>query len=77
MRFQGKAWKFGDNISTDLIAPGRLFHLRSNLPELAKHVLEDADPKFVMRMSRGDLVVAGKNLGPPDNTHPLSCKWLG
>ena len=41
---RGKAFKFGDNISTDHIAPGRLFHLRSNLPEFAKHVLEDADP---------------------------------
>lgn len=39
---KGKAFKFGDNISTDHIAPGRLFHLRSNLPEFAKQVLEDA-----------------------------------
>jgi 3-isopropylmalate/(R)-2-methylmalate dehydratase small subunit len=59
----GKAWKFGDNISTDLIAPGRLFHLRSNLPELAKHVLEDADPEFASRMSPGDFVVGGQNFG--------------
>ena len=43
---RGKAFKFGDNISTDHIVPGRLAHLRSNLPELAKHVLEDADPEF-------------------------------
>ncbi|RQD92561.1 3-isopropylmalate dehydratase, partial [Methanosalsum natronophilum] len=42
----GNSWKFGDDISTDLIAPGRYFHLRTNLPELAKHVLEDADPEF-------------------------------
>ncbi len=39
---EGRAWKFGDNISTDLIVPGKYFHLRSNLPELAKHVLEGA-----------------------------------
>ncbi|MCK4251550.1 3-isopropylmalate dehydratase, partial [candidate division WOR-3 bacterium] len=32
---KGKVWKFGDSISTDLICPGRYFHLRSNLPELA------------------------------------------
>jgi 3-isopropylmalate/(R)-2-methylmalate dehydratase small subunit len=63
MRLQGKAWKFGDDISTDLIAPGRLFHLRSNLEELAKHVLEDADPEFARKMSKGDFVVAGKNFG--------------
>jgi len=60
---KGKAWKFGNNISTDHIAPGRLFHLRSNLPELAKHVLEDADPDFAKNMSHGDFVVAGKNFG--------------
>lgn len=60
---KGKAWTFGDNISTDHIAPGRLFHLRSNLPEFAKHVLEDADPDFASKMSPGDFVVGGNNFG--------------
>ncbi len=60
---KGKAFKFGDNISTDHIAPGRLFHLRSDLPEFAKHVLEDADPEFASKMSKGDFVVAGNNFG--------------
>ena len=60
---KGKAFKFGDNISTDHIAPGRLFHLRSNLPEFAKHVLEDADPNFASTMQKGDFVVAGNNFG--------------
>lgn len=60
---KGKAWKFGDDISTDHIAPGRLFHLRTNLPELAKHVLEDADPEFASKMSVGDFVVGGNNFG--------------
>ena len=60
---KGKAWKFGDDISTDHIAPGRLFHLRTNLPELALHVLEDANPEFASKMSKGDFVVAGKNFG--------------
>jgi len=59
----GRTWKFGDGISTDLICPGRYFHLRSNLPELAKHVLEDADPEFAGKMSKGDFVVAGNNFG--------------
>ena len=63
MELEGKAFKFGDNISTDHIAPGRLFHLRSNLPELAKHVLEDADPEFASKMHKGDFVVAGNNFG--------------
>ncbi len=63
MELRGKAFKFGDDISTDHIAPGRLFHLRSNLPELAKHVLEDADSEFASKMSKGDFVVAGNNFG--------------
>ncbi|EKE03580.1 MAG: 3-isopropylmalate dehydratase small subunit [uncultured bacterium] len=63
MSKKGKAWKFGDDISTDHIAPGRLFHLRTNLPEFAKHVLEDANPDFAPNMSPGDFVVAGRNFG--------------
>jgi 3-isopropylmalate/(R)-2-methylmalate dehydratase small subunit len=62
-KLRGKAWKFGDGISTDHIAPGRLFHLRSNLPELAKHVLEDARPGFASEVQQGDFVVGGKNFG--------------
>ena len=60
---KGKAFKFGDGISTDHIAPGRLFHLRSNLEEFPKHVLEDADPNFASSMKKGDFVVAGSNFG--------------
>ena len=63
MILKGKAWKFGDGISTDHIAPGRYFHLRTNLPELAKHVLEDANADFASRMAPGDFVVAGRNFG--------------
>lgn len=63
MILRGKAWKFGDSISTDHIAPGRYFHLRTNLPELAKHVLEDANPDFASLMEPGDFVVAGRNFG--------------
>ena len=60
---KGRAIKLGDNISTDDIIPGRFAHLRSNLPELAKHVLEDAVPKFTSRVKQGDFLVAGKNFG--------------
>jgi 3-isopropylmalate/(R)-2-methylmalate dehydratase small subunit len=60
---QGKVFRFGDGISTDHIIPGKYFHLRSNLPELAKHVLEDADPTFASRVKTGDFVVGGKNFG--------------
>lgn len=61
--FRGKAIKLGDNISTDHIIPGRFAHLRSNLPELAKHVLEDTLPDFTSRVKPGDFLVAGKNFG--------------
>ncbi len=60
---KGKAIKLGDNISTDDIIPGRFAHLRSNLPELAKHVFEDTLPTFTSRVKRGDFLVAGKNFG--------------
>ena len=76
---KGRAFKFGDNISTDHIVPGRLLHLRSNLPELAKHVLEDADPTFGQRVKKGDFVIAGKNfgLGSSREHAPLVIKMSG
>ncbi len=76
---KGKVFKFGDNISTDHIVPGRLLHLRSNLPELAKHVLEDADPTFAQRVKGGDFIVAGKNfgLGSSREHAPLVIKMSG
>jgi 3-isopropylmalate/(R)-2-methylmalate dehydratase small subunit len=76
---KGKAFKFGDNISTDLIVPGRLAGLRSNLPELAKHVLEDADPAFASKVKNGDFVVGGSNfgLGSSREHAPLVIKMAG
>lgn len=60
---KGRAFKFGDDISTDLIIPGKYSHLRSNLPELAKHVMEDADPTFAKKVKPGDFIIAGNNFG--------------
>ncbi|TET68009.1 MAG: 3-isopropylmalate dehydratase small subunit [Dehalococcoidia bacterium] len=76
---KGRAFKFGDSISTDHIIPGRYAHLRSNLPELAKHVLEDADPTFVSSVKEGDFVVAGSNfgLGSSREHAPLVIKMAG
>lgn len=76
---KGKAFKFGDNVSTDHIIPGRYAHLRSNLPELAKHVMEDADPKFATKVKPGDFIVAGKNfgLGSSREHAPLVIKMCG
>ena len=59
---QGKVWKFGDHIDTDLIIAAR--YLNTSEPSaLAKHVMEDADPEFVNKMSEGDIIVAGENFG--------------
>ncbi len=79
MILRGKAHKFGDGISTDHIIPGRYAHLRSNLPELAKHVLEDADPDFVKKVKPGDFVVGGSNfgLGSSREHAPLVIKMAG
>ena len=76
---KGRAFKFGDGISTDQITPGRFTHLRGNLPELAKHALEDADPTFTSRVKAGDFVVAGNNfgLGSSREHAPLVIKMAG
>ena len=76
---KGKAFKFGDNVSTDLIIPGRYAHLRSDLPQLAKHVMEDADPTFVEKVKPGDFIIAGKNfgLGSSREHAPLVIKMVG
>jgi len=60
---KGRVWKFGDAISTDDIIPGRYFYLRSNLPELSKHILEYDRPQFAGMIAPGDFIVAGKNFG--------------
>jgi 3-isopropylmalate/(R)-2-methylmalate dehydratase small subunit len=76
---KGKAIKLGDNISTDDIIPGRFAHLRSNLPELAKHVLEDTVPGFSSRVAPGDFLVAGQNVGLGSSREhaPLVIKMSG
>jgi 3-isopropylmalate/(R)-2-methylmalate dehydratase small subunit len=76
---KGRAFKFGNSISTDHIIPGRYAHLRSNLPELAKHVLEDADPTFAQRVKAGDFVAGGSNfgLGSSREHAPLVIKMAG
>jgi 3-isopropylmalate/(R)-2-methylmalate dehydratase small subunit len=76
---RGRALRFGDGISTDHIIPGRFAHLRSDLPELAKHVLEDVDPTFATRVRPGDFIVAGSNfgLGSSREHAPLVLKMAG
>jgi len=60
---RGNAIIIGDDVSTDDIIPGRFAHLRSNLPELAKHALEDRLPGFHERVKPGDVLVGGRNFG--------------
>jgi len=76
---KGRAFKFGDSISTDHIIPGKYAYLRSNLPELAKHVMEDADTTFAARVKEGDFIVGGNNfgLGSSREHAPLVIKMAG
>ena len=76
---KGKAFKFGNDISTDLIIAGKYAHLRSNLPELAKHAMEDANPDFIKQVKPGDFIVGGSNfgLGSSREHAPLVIKMAG
>lgn len=61
MIFEGTCWKFGHNIPTDLITPTHVT-LRG-INEMAKHVLETANPEFPNKVRPGDILVAGRNFG--------------
>lgn len=61
-KLKGKAWKFGDNINTDLIYPGRFLPI-SDPKEMAKHAMANADIDFASNVRRGDIIVAGRNFG--------------
>jgi 3-isopropylmalate/(R)-2-methylmalate dehydratase small subunit len=79
MIIKGKAWRFGDNISTDHIIPGRFYHLRSNLDELKGYCFADIAPEFSKRASKGDIIVGGRNfgLGSSREHAPLIIKMAG
>ena len=62
MIIKGKAIKYGDDVNTDIIIPGRYLHLTKPV-ELASHAMEDLDPDFFKKFNRGDIIVAGKNFG--------------
>jgi 3-isopropylmalate/(R)-2-methylmalate dehydratase small subunit len=62
MKLKGKVHKFGNNINTDEIVPARYLNT-CDPDELAKHCMEDADPKFVKKLEEGDIIVAGDNFG--------------
>lgn len=62
MKAQGTAYKYGDNVDTDVIIPARYLAIQDRA-ELASHAMEDIDTEFVKKIKKGDLVVGGKNFG--------------
>jgi 3-isopropylmalate/(R)-2-methylmalate dehydratase small subunit len=78
MKFKGKVHKFGNDVNTDEIIPARYLNT-SDPEELAKYCMEDADPDFVKKMKKGDIIVAGENFGCGSSREhaPISIKAAG
>lgn len=77
MKIRGMVWKFGDNIDTDLITPGKYMDLP--FEEMRKHVLEAVNPEFAAKVKAGDVIIAGTNFGCGSSreTAPQAIKALG
>ncbi len=78
MILKGKTWKYGDDIDTDAIIPARYLNT-SDTDELAKHCMEDADPQFMNKMEKGDIIVGLKNFGCGSSREhaPIAIKAAG
>jgi 3-isopropylmalate/(R)-2-methylmalate dehydratase small subunit len=78
MRIQGRVHKYGDNIDTDVILPGKYLSL-SDARELAQHCMEGVDPEFASRVKPGDIIVAGTNFGSGSSREhaPVAIKAAG
>ncbi len=63
MKLVGRVWKYGDNVNTDQIFPGKYTYTITDPAEMAKHAMEDLDPDFAKNVQKGDIIVAGKNFG--------------
>lgn len=76
-RISGRAWVFGDDINTDVMAPGLFF--KSPMEELAKHCMEAIDPDFARSVRPGDILVAGENfgIGSAREQAPMALQHLG
>ncbi len=59
----GRIWKYGDNVNTDVIFPGKYTYTVTDPGEMAKLALEDLDPEFSTLVQNGDIVLGGKNFG--------------
>lgn len=78
MELSGRAWKFGDNIDTDVIYPAQ--YLVSFEPqEAAKHAMEGIEPSFSTKIERGDIIIGGRNFGcgSAREQAPLALKYAG
>jgi 3-isopropylmalate/(R)-2-methylmalate dehydratase small subunit len=62
-RISGRVWKYGDDVNTDVIFPGKYTYSISDPREMARHALEDLDPGFALNVRSGDIIVAGRNFG--------------
>ena len=60
---KGKVWKYGDDVNTDVIFPGKYTYQPMEPEEMAEHAMEDLDPEFAKNVQPGDVIVAGKNFG--------------
>ena len=76
---KGKAWKYGNDINTDVIFPGKYTYTVSDPKEMAKYALEDLDPRFVKEVKAGDVVVGGENFGCGSSREqaPISIRECG
>ena len=72
-----RTWVFGDNLDTDVIAPGR--YMKFAIEEIARHCLESVSPAFASKVQRGDIVVGGRNFGAGSSREqaPEALKHLG
>ncbi len=61
--FSGRVWKYGDDVNTDVIFPGKYTYTIKDAAEMAKHALEDLDPTFAANVRPGDIIVGGRNWG--------------
>jgi len=78
MLIKGKTWRFGDDVDTDAIIPARYLNT-SDPAELARHIMEDADKDFPVKVKPGDIIVAGKNFGCGSSREhaPIAIKAAG
>ena len=60
---EGRVWKYGDDVNTDVIFPGKYTYQPMEPEEMAEHALEDLDPTFAKEVKKGDVIVAGFNFG--------------